>query len=754
MRKEVTKDESDKWRLQHNLSVRLESYLYPNADKSSKPEDDARRVITLLLHCLVAETKDWIIKDRQYIAQFGKVEQLDSWKSGTARTSFSTHRVMSLACNRETTVATDRAYSLMGLLGVRFPTFKAEGLPKALTRLFDEALISSNDVSVFNWTGRQMGSHIRGRSLYPSCLEAFDASRVEGQSMANKRLASLLQTKRTEVMKTFQRITSMLQNTIKFLKHQDHHRHLPMKWIIGIIQLIYTADFEELDPQVHDLERILKWIENKCGKVWANMDKKKPAQLLGDGVLGLGDSVADLAKQPMKGLLGGLQRKRSRFGLGGGDSSPSSKRVKTEDGTPASPTPSSTDTIVDPFDELSLKAAVDKLTEFVEKYLKQSQESLRENRSRHGHEDDGRPRRETLPTLPKAVLEELTHIDQPEHKKDDQQSSNQQETDNMISPNPIIVNNSGIQGVFDIQRVVITFHEEEKLWDQVARAVSPKQRITGWCSISTGFARVMVSFSCEKHILEKQLKIAQVIQRKVVEEPTKAADGLFTQFVKGSMHLDGEHEEQEKHTAHHTEAERKVSRMIAFIQEESLEAIAGEWVLARFSDVKGANWFLCSLELGSTHNFYGHRISTDRIDFSDAIPEPGLINVWVAYMNRKKRKLCYILRDYLKSRTMCSAKDLIFSHGEDEESDHPTADKSLGHLVDLGVTAVQNAAQLTTLSLREIFYDLRADILDKQLTAAVLKYTPKDLQPAVENLNADQDFLPATFKSGREVHMF
>ncbi|KAB2568806.1 hypothetical protein DBV05_g12513 [Lasiodiplodia theobromae] len=750
MRKEVTKEDGNKWRLHHNLSVRLESYIYPNTEKSSRPEDDARRVITLLLQCLVAETKDWIIKDRQYIAKFGNIDTLERWKSGTARTNFSTHRVMSLACNRRTTVETDRAYSLMGLLGVRFPTFNAEGLPKALARLFDETLTLSNDVSVFNWTGRQMGSHIRGRSLYPSSLQAFDTNRVEGQSMANKRLASLLQTKRTEVMRTFRRITSMLQNTIKFLKEQDHHRHLPMKWIIGIIQLIYAADFEELDPQVHDLERILKWVENKCGKVWANKDKK-PANLLGDGVLGLGDSVADLAKNPMKGLLGGLHRKRSRFGLG--DLSPSSKRVKTEDGTPASPTPSSTDTIVDPFDEPSLKAAIEKLTEKVEKYLQESQNSLREIRSRNGKDDDGRPRLERVPTLPKEVLEQLTQIDQPECKQDDQQNLKQQEPGTMISPNPIIVNNSGIRGVFDIQRVVITFHEEEKLWDQVERAVSPKQRITGWCSISTGFARVMVSFSCEKHILEKQLKIAQVIQKKVVDDPLKTANGKITRGDR-IMGLDEKHEEQEKHAAHHTEAERKVSRMIAFIQEESLEAIAGEWVLARFSDVKGANWFLCSLELGSTHNFHGHRISTDRIDFSDAIPEPGLINVWVAYMNRKKRKLCYILRDYLQGRAMCSARDLIFSHGDDAEGAHPAADGSLGHLVDLGMTAVQNAAQLTTLTLREKFYELRADILDKQLTAAVLKYTPKELQPAVENLNADQDFLPATFKSGREVHMF
>ncbi|KAL0257941.1 hypothetical protein SLS55_007109 [Diplodia seriata] len=764
MRKKVKEEDSQKFRLQNNLTYdSLKGYLFPNEERVTNPEDDPRRMVTILLHCLVAETKDAIVRDRRYIAKFGKVEPLESWQGGTARTSFSTHRVMSLACNRTTTVETDRAYSLMGLLGVRFPTFKAEGLPKALTRLFDEALISSNDVSVFNWTGREMGSHIRGRSLYPSRLEAFDTSRVEGQSTANKRLAGLLQTRRKEVMQTFHIICEMLQNTIRFIKRYDHHRHLPMPWIVGIVNLIHQADFDDLDGQVRDLEKILKWVENKCSRAWDSKGgSKKAPHLIGDGLLGLGDSAAELAKKPMKGLLGGLHKKRSISGLF--DPSRSSKRVKTEDGRPASPTPSTADTLVDePYDEQTLKGAVERLSKDVHPYLERSLTSL-------GEKNDGVPRRDKIPPLPAAVLDELTRDVRPAPAMSMKDSRinhvdvEQEAPDSMVSPNPIVVNSSGIEGVFDIQRVVVTFHEENRLWDQVAKAVSPRQRITGWCSISTGFARVMVSFSCARHVLARQLKIAQVVQKKVVGKRSKegvVGTDSVEEVQRSEYREAAPSQPDERHKAQHTEDEKRVSDMIAFVQEESLEAIAGEWVLARFSDVAGAAWFLCALELGSTGSLYcGHRVATDKIDFADAIPEPGLINVWQAYMNRKKRKLCYILADYLRSRDMCAAKDIIFNHseldapGEDDNGDDDKSGNPLRDILDAGVTAVRNAGQLSVLSLREVWHDVKADVLNGYLTAAVLKYTPKELRSAVENLNADQDFLPAAFRSGTRVHMF
>lgn len=87
----------------------------------------------------------------------------------------------------------------------------------------------------------------------------------------------------------------------------------------------------------------------------------------------------------------------------------------------------------------------------------------------------------------------------------------------LICPNPIIVNNSGIDGIFDFQRVIVAILDREKLLRQVARASSPKQKISGWCTISTGFASVAVNFACEQHILRKQLEVEAAVEDKITK---------------------------------------------------------------------------------------------------------------------------------------------------------------------------------------------------------------------------------------------
>lgn len=69
----------------------------------------------------------------------------------------------------------------MGILGVRFPAFPEEGLTKALARSMDEVVFASNDVSVFNWSGKHNGSPIRGRSLYASNISGFRVENTELQ---------------------------------------------------------------------------------------------------------------------------------------------------------------------------------------------------------------------------------------------------------------------------------------------------------------------------------------------------------------------------------------------------------------------------------------------------------------------------------------------------------------------------------------------------------------------------------------------
>ncbi|UKZ52664.1 hypothetical protein TrVGV298_006445 [Trichoderma virens] len=203
---------------------------------------------------------------------------------------------------------------------------------------------------------------------------------------------------------------------------------------------------------------------------------------------------------------------------------------------------------------------------------------------------------------------------------------------NMVSPHPIIVTNAGIEGIFDVQRVIITMADIDGLRQQVAHTTSTEQVISGYCSISTGFAQVIVRFSCKSGLLRKQLEVIDGIDFNVIKEKSKKNEVLEGQQIRD------------------TDEEGTINRMIKFIQEDDLRLVAGEWVLARCSGVADANWFLCYLELGSTHPFYGYRIPTSEIDFENCIPEDGLVLAWNQYMNRKKEEMCKILTILLKSK--------------------------------------------------------------------------------------------------------
>ncbi|RYP50215.1 hypothetical protein DL768_004236 [Monosporascus sp. mg162] len=143
----------------------------------------------------------------------------------------------------------------------------------------------------------------------------------------------------------------------------------------------------------------------------------------------------------------------------------------------------------------------------------------------------------------------------------------------LISPHPIIVSNSGIEGIFDIQRIIVTMIDREKLLQKVAKAVAPTQKISGWCTISTGFAYVAVNFTCEQRISRAQLEVVKAVEDRVIREEDRA------------------------------------DKLQQDLEKPDLQLVAGEWVLARFSGAPGAKWFLCYLEPGSTHQFYSHRIA-------------------------------------------------------------------------------------------------------------------------------------------------
>lgn len=81
--------------------------------------------------------------------------------------------ILQYASTRETTRPEDRAYSLMGLLGIRMSPDYGEGEISALTRLLETVVNVTGDISVFGWSGIYSGSERPGRSMFPNSFEAY-----------------------------------------------------------------------------------------------------------------------------------------------------------------------------------------------------------------------------------------------------------------------------------------------------------------------------------------------------------------------------------------------------------------------------------------------------------------------------------------------------------------------------------------------------------------------------------------------------
>ncbi|RYP19215.1 hypothetical protein DL767_009700 [Monosporascus sp. MG133] len=834
------------------LFDRLKERFLPKTKGSEEGESqdtinfrEVQDAINFLLACLVSETKPLIASDRSFIAKFGQLSQLDTWTRGIRRSGFSTQHVLELSCKRISTIPTDHVYSLMGILGVRFTTFPAEGYSKALSRLLDEVLITHNDVSVFNWTGVQMGSPIRGRSLYPASHEAFRNDEDRGRRY-NMVIAAEGQEKRRKVMATYHGIIQMLRDAIDCIRDKERNGLLPLNWIQEIATLIQKSTFDDLQPELDGIGKILGYIKDHCGRPPpANPITGKPAESTSTTPsLGEINSSSFKIRPPFSGLKLGTGKKESDspttktstfsgFGKGmrssfGKNSTAVVEKPVAEEPAALSPaTPhclddkqksSFNDNVESYFDGQQAWKSLD--TDVV-KYLT-SIDSPSKDKHRHA--------------LPPEIQKVEFKAPESEHPtritRDDAPSK---EAESLVSPNPIIISNSGIEGIFDIQRIIVTMIDREKLLQKVAKAVSPTQKVSGWCTISTGFANVVVNFACEQRILRTQLEVVKTVEDRVIREEVRAEklhrdleiegagekkskEGGETPSEDDNVRDDGNdggdmgevqmrdgedtgeaQMKDVKDAYKSTKEERMVARIIDFIQEEDLQLVAGEWVLARFSGVRGAKWFLCYLELGSTRQFYGHRIATSDIDFATSAVESGLETVWETYMNRKKTMMCNILMKYLDSsgggwkgkdklRQRADFASQGFGLGKgmgvkspqtakppaspaddnDKVEDSETDESDSGTLVensgqqkslldgmrDQSKHATMFLGEHTVRAIYEKFLEMHAKHLDKHLAASVLKKTPKSLQTAVENMDENKNFLPAMFHSATRVHMF
>ncbi|KAF4989081.1 hypothetical protein FGRMN_9367 [Fusarium graminum] len=770
-------------------------------------EVKAQDVVNFLLAYLVAETKDLIVSDRKLIAGFGQVNQLESWKQGTIRSGFSAERVLQLACRRKATAPVDHVYCLMGILDVRFQSFSAEGYPKALSRLLDEVIITHNDVSVFNWAGVEMGSPVRGRSMYPASHRAYGNEEDRGRRY-NMMIAADEQKKRKEAMVTYQGIIRMLREAIDCVKVKNH-KDIPFEWVEEISAFIKTTKFNKLREQSESIGKILRYIKDSCFQPPPPppppiAEKESPVEpstpVATDEKSGWGFSKPSLSSMRMNH--GIKTPKISGFGIPS-ISKPSFGRHHSE--------PVDKVTVLEAASPEPPKQTAPEMPEWMllDQQVKEYLASLKST--------DQSASTSTKCTLPSQIQElELEAPELEDTKRNHEANTIGSSLDDLICPNPIIINSSGIEGIFDIQRVIVTMIDREKLLRQVARATSPKQKISGWCTVSTGFANVVVNFACEQHVLKAQLNVEQAVEDKIVREDRakKIHHDLELSRTKESKDDGSPAKEDQPSEADQvdkkrmdswkpTKEEQTIVRIIDFIQEPQLQLVAGEWALARFSGAPGAKWFLCYLELGATHSFYGRRIATTEINFDNSAVEPGLVKVWEAYMERKKNKMCKILNMYIKSSFNAAKSqerlkktsdiaaqsygrlmdvknhslDRVMSMGspsssmlklpfyETTKDDKPTEDSDsddeedsgkgfLDDILDQGKEAATALGEYTVLAGYEKLFEMQAKYLDKHLATSVLKRTPKSLQTAVESVDENKGFLPAMFHSSRRIHMF
>ncbi|KAI9901558.1 hypothetical protein N3K66_003375 [Trichothecium roseum] len=815
-------------------------------------EARARDIIHFLLKRLVSETRGLVVADREYIADFGKVRELDVWKKGEARTGFPAQQIFQLSRHRRATVQVDHVYSLMGILGVRFPTFSAEGFSKALARLLDEAIIAHNDVSIFNWSGVEMASPVRGRSLYPASHKAYAINEDRGRQH-NSRLAAESQKEISELKATYPVVINLLKDAIECVKHNGRNG-MPVAWLRKIAKFIRDHQFKDLQSELENIIKILLYVKTYQDSAVAVPSTPPPPEVNEDEAPTPEKSEATPSSTRSWGYKPTFSGSRtSSFGktpkLGGfgmGFGKPSLERHVSE---PTKEPPTSTE---------QKHADADKSAQHKWKSINAEVLSYLDNLI------SSKPGLKSPCSLPSEILNLDFKLDTSEEEMAvDHEETASIEKDNTTCPNPIIINSSGIDGIFDIQRIIVTMLNRDQLLEQVQNAASSKQKIAGWCTLSTGFSSVLVNFACEREVLRKQLEVEGAVEDRIIKEsraqslhdrlkdsnnsttttthndnaPSNAEEASNIPAVisgengqesdgededddddditrvgedateTGSMNEDkGDRETKEDRTFKPTGEEKTVARIIHFIQAPKLQYAAGEWVLARFSGSDGAKWFLCNLELGSTHQFHGHRIATTEIDFDNSIVEPGLVNSWKIYMTRKKNKMCKILDKYIRSCEYAKKSQQKFKVGADIAAQSvnrfvTAGNQSLENVVSMGASPVSmlrsgffdrskesgesipveselqggkdlddvgvldgwveqgKAAAValgesTALLVYEQWFGRHAGWLERHLAASVIKKTPKELRTAVEGLEQNKGLLPAMFHAGTRVHMF
>lgn len=826
-----------------------------NIPTGSKDGKDIKPVIDFLLNELANSSIDEIAKDRGVISSFSKVDLLKSWSRGIRRDNFSAHSVMNLASERSVTVPTDTAYSLMGILRVQFPAFPAEGLPKALGRLMDEVIITSNDVSVFNWSGKHSISPLKGRSLYPSNIGAFQIENLKGAKNVDRELVRLSRKERTKYLRLVRQVNLLLAHAAKyaasvesngsieclrklvdFITGKDFHIHnhsVLLQCLLSSMDLLEkmeaasrlvdaintekaedqggknetqkAAETRKASTPTQDQNKQSEDATSETGEP----EKEKTWRPLGQGSTSLlnlkpdlkwqkdgtdkqeateetavmteGSNAVEEQKEQSENTAAEIEdrekeKKWRPFGFDSASMSSFGRKMKwpgSEDDTEKQRKPSQNRVNLECL-KPQIRMAIDQTLETQSDGVKIKRERLQEGEKKEDGKKENGKKEGTRKEDGRKEEGKRKQENQAERKKSNKPHGSRLERldEPIVCPNPIVVNSSGITGVFDIQRVVMTILDPKTLRSKIKNAASAYEMIDGWCTISTGLGFTMVAFSCERHMLKQQMDVADVMEENVLKDPLEkrpepaAPDQGQTP---GVAHNPTEHQSEEKTLKAYGNSpeQRKVSRMIDFVTESDLHVVAGEWVLARFSGSPGAKWFLCRLELGNGNTFYARRIATDDFDFHEALPEEGLVQYWYEYLRAKKTSLCDFLSRCLEKKSSMIYKRWPSNPMQDpagEENDYESEsgdDEKNGDEPDENMKQKNQYWGLRPVNkFNELFERVTKgsakweEFLDNVLRDMAMANVPTRQQAAIEALDKDKGLLPIMFHSARDVHFF
>ena len=671
-----------------------------------RPESGASKgtrisALNSLLWEIVQRLEEAIQDDRKRVQKIGRLSQLGEWHDGTDPVKSSARSIIMMASERNVTVPVDQVYSLMGILGVQFPVFPAEGISKALCRLIDEVVMASNDVSVFNWGGRHMGSPIRGRSLYPRTIEAFNQT-DDPITNARKEMTDYLMRERVRrgkiVDAVLEDLRKLMETTTKLKKGCEMLDELER--LFGFLD---SASFEAIQSCVSDMRDLCEKLE-KYDAIQEKYDTQKREEE--SSIL---SKAMDHQSEKLKGFLS-----KGKMGLPFSRASSRSSRSN-----PQLPSSFLEDK------ETAMTEALDDL----QACFKNLENSLKERKQELPPESASDMQWE------KTSITELDETDK--HRK-------------LVCPNPITVTSAGVRGVFDIQRVVIQMKNLKTLRRKVALAVEGEM-IEGSCTVSNGFSCVLISFTCTREVLQDQLDITEVIKRQLFE----------TQNDKSPAKND-DHEED---LTAETPRRRNIRRMVQFVQADDPRSIDGEWVLARFSDVEGAEWFLCRFELGSGNKFYGRRIATEAFTFADGIPEAGLVDLWEQFMREQRHLICQFSIATVQRKRQFNRAEKVFDEYREKVDDRlkeynkdgqEDFAKILKQLVFKSSSIYEVAGLFYCIppALLGTYYWVFAGHLKTKIHEDAIRSVPVILRGAIKAMSDPRPRFPMMYHPSQDVHMF